>query len=81
MSLRMYARRHAAPTAVALFLAVFGLTAYIIKPAFLFRPDGTPREFGVGFRNKTFMPLWLFSLLTGVLCYFAVVCYATYGYG
>jgi hypothetical protein len=39
------------------------------KPGFLYKEDGSIREFGVGTKNKTFMPVWLFSIILGILSY------------
>jgi hypothetical protein len=60
-------------TLVSIILFVF--TFYIInasKPAFLYSNDGILRNFGVGFKNKTILPLWLFSLILGIFSYISV---------
>jgi uncharacterized membrane protein YidH (DUF202 family) len=63
---------------IFVFLIIFGLII-LIKPAFLFNKDGSIREFGLGYKNKTILPLWLFSLVLGILCYLLVVYYVNYG--
>ncbi len=50
----------------------------MIKPDFLYKKDGSVREFGVGYKNKTIMPVWLFSIILGILSYIAVLYYLTY---
>lgn len=57
-----------------LFLILFGFIQ-LLKPSFLYNSDGSIREFGVGYRNKTIMPLWLFSIVLGILCYLLVLYY------
>jgi hypothetical protein len=59
---------------IILFLILFGIV-YLIKPSFLFQSDGSIREFGVGYKNKTVLPLWLFSIILGILCYLSVLYY------
>jgi hypothetical protein len=50
----------------------------MIKPAFLYNNDGSIREFGVGYRNKTILPIWLLSLILGILSYLFVMYYVAY---
>ena len=45
---------------------------------FLYNNDGSLREFGVGYKNKTILPLWLFSIVLGILTYVLVLYYLTY---
>lgn len=47
----------------------------VVKPAFMFRSDGTWKEFGIG-RNRanyTPMPLWLYSIVSALVSYFIVL--------
>ena len=39
----------------------------------LFDKDGSIRQFGLGFKNKTIIPLWLVSIILGILAYFLVL--------
>jgi hypothetical protein len=48
------------------------------KPNFLYNNDGSLREFGVGYKNKTILPLWLVAILLSMLCYLGVLYYLTY---
>ena len=59
---------------IGLFLLIFSLI-HMVKPAFLYNEDGSLRDFGVGYKNKTIMPIWLFSILLGILCYMGVLYY------
>lgn len=67
--------RNALLHSVALFVTLFGIVCFW-KPGFLFFPNGSLRSFGLGYRNKTILPLWLFSLVLGLSCYLGVL----YGY-
>ena len=62
---------------ILLFLIVFGIIQWL-KPGFLYHRDGSIREFGVGYRNKTILPVWLLSILLGILCYLFVMYYLVY---
>ena len=50
----------------------------MLMPAFLYNIDGSIREFGVGYKNKTILPLWLFSIILGIISYIFVLYYLTY---
>jgi hypothetical protein len=71
---RTYIRENAPLFAIILFLIMFGLIQ-MMKPACLYNKDGSIREFGVGYRNKTIMPIWLLSLILGILSYLFVMYY------
>ena len=74
--LRTLARKNITLTAIILFILLF-MAIQWFKPAFLYNEDGSIKEFGVGYKNKTIMPVWLLSLLLGILCYVAVLYYNT----
>jgi hypothetical protein len=75
--LRSFIRNNIPLMAIVVFIIIFGLIQFI-KPDFLYKKDGSIREFGVGYKNKTIMPVWLFSIILGILSYVAVLYYLTY---
>jgi hypothetical protein len=56
---------------IILFMVIFGIIV-ILKPRFLYNQDGSLREFGVGYKNKTIFPMWLCALILGIICYFII---------
>jgi hypothetical protein len=72
--LKNYVRENAPLAAIILFLFIFG-SIQMIKPACFYNKDGSIRHFGVGYRNKTILPIWLLSIVLGILCYLAVLVY------
>jgi hypothetical protein len=68
---------HTTLVSILLFLILFGFIQWM-KPAFLYNQDGSIREFGIGYRNKTILPIWLLSLVLGILCYLLVSYYLLY---
>lgn len=62
--------------AILLFLVSFSLLNFV-QPGFLYNNNGTLREFGLGQRRKTILPIWLLSLLLGILSYLAVLYFVT----
>jgi len=67
-----YIRENITLVAVILFVIIFGIIQ-IMKPACFYNSNGSIREFGIGYKNKTILPIWLFSLLLGIICYLAVL--------
>ena len=63
--------------AILLFITIFGIIQFM-KPSFLYNKDGSIREFGIGYKNKTILPIWLLSIILGILCYVIVLYYITH---
>ena len=59
---------------IILFLILFGIIQFM-KPSFLYNSDGSIREFGIGYKNKTILPIWLLSIILGILCYLIILFY------
>jgi hypothetical protein len=71
---RQLIRENVTLVSIVLFLILFGIIQYA-KPKFLYNSDGSIREFGVGYKNKTILPIWLLSIVLGILCYLCVMYY------
>jgi uncharacterized membrane protein YozB (DUF420 family) len=57
---------------IIIFIIIFSFIQ-IIKPECFYNKDGSIREFGIGYKNKTIFPVWLFSLILGILCYLSIL--------
>ena len=75
--LRTFTRNNTTLVSIIIFLIIF-VMIYMLQPAFLYNKDGSIREFGVGYKNKTILPLWLFSIILGILSYLFVLYYLSY---
>ena len=75
--LRTFIRNNITLSAITLFIIIFA-AVHIAKPAFLYKQDGSIRNFGIGTKNKTIMPVWLFSIILGILSYLFVTYYLAY---
>lgn len=62
---------------IFIFIVIFSIVQ-LLRPAFLYNTDKSIREFGIGYRNKTIMPIWLFSIFLGILSYTLVMYFITY---
>ena len=57
--------------AIILFIGLYIAIIYGF-PQLVFEEDGSIRQFGIGFRKKTIFPIWLFSIVLGILSYVAI---------
>ena len=53
---------------IAIFILLFVLIQ-AMKPSFLYNSDGSLRPFGIGYRKKTVVPLWLVVILLSIFTY------------
>jgi hypothetical protein len=60
--------------AIFIFLALFSIVHYV-KPSLLYTKEGAFRNFGLGYRNKTVIPIWLVAIILGILSYLGVSYY------
>lgn len=77
----MFSKSYIKRNIVMFSLFVFILSYFIlntIKPKFLYNDNMTLRQFGVGYRKKTVLPLWLISIVLAILSYFSILYYVTY---
>lgn len=70
-TLKTMIRNNLAGAAILLYIIVFMLVQYT-NPSFIYNEDGSLREFGVGYSNKTILPIWLVAIILGILSYVAV---------
>ena len=71
-----FIRQNKILVSIILFITIFYLLQ-IMKPSFLYNKDGSLREFGIGYKNKTIFPLWLLSLVLGIICYLFILYFTT----
>ena len=65
--------------AVFIFLILFG-TFHLWKPAFAYQENGAYRPFGIGYQNKTVLPIWIVSIGIAILSYVLVSGYISIQY-
>jgi hypothetical protein len=71
---RNFIRENITTVSIGLFVVIFS-SIQLLKPSFLYSTDGSIREFGIGFKNKTILPIWLLSIVLGILSYLVVMYY------
>jgi hypothetical protein len=66
--------QHVIAGAIALYLFLYIIVVWQ-KPNFLFEPDGSLRQFGLGTRRRTVIPVWLLAIVLALLSYFVMMYY------
>jgi hypothetical protein len=67
----MLLRKNKLTIAILIFLVIFSILHYL-KPSIAYTDDGGFRQFGVGYRNKTVIPIWVISIILAIFSYLIV---------
>jgi len=59
---------------IFLFFVLFSAIHWV-KPPMLYMPDGSFRQFGVGYKQKTVIPIWIVAIILAIFCYLGVLYY------
>jgi hypothetical protein len=57
--------------AVFIFLIFFGIIN-AFRPSIIYNKDLSFRRFGIGYKNKTVIPIWLMTIVLAILVYVLV---------
>ena len=57
---------------ILIFLVLFTMI-HLVKPHFLYNEEGGFRPFGVGYKHKTVIPIWLIAIILAMLSYLFVL--------
>ena len=58
--------------AILIFLISFSVF-HVIKPSFAYQPNGAYRPFGVGYKHKTIVPIWVIAIIFAIISYLLVL--------
>jgi len=62
---------------IILFICIYFIIQYD-KPLFIYNTDGTLKQFGVGYKKKTILPVWLLAIVLAIFCYIFVKYYSLF---
>jgi hypothetical protein len=60
---------------ILLFIFFFAII-HMWKPVLIYNNDGSLRQFGIGYRKRTVVPLWLIVILLSIMA-FSMALYLT----
>ena len=72
-----FVRYHKLSISIIIFLILFSIV-HMMKPTMLYNDDGSFRQFGVGYRHKTVIPIWGVSMVIAIFSYLFVIYYLAY---
>lgn len=72
--LKQIVRVYKVHIAILMFLLLFS-AIHLAKPKLLYTEEGGFRPFGVGYRHKTVVPIWLAAIFLAIFCYLGVLFY------
>lgn len=73
---RGFIRQHITTISIVIYVILYALVL-LYKPGFIYNADGSLRQFGVGLKKKTVIPIWLLSIVLAIMTYFSVLYYVT----
>jgi hypothetical protein len=77
MFTRSFMKQNIISFAIVLYIIVY-LILNQVKPNFLYTKSGILRPFGLNYKNKTILPIWLISIFIAILSYISLLYYITY---
>ena len=69
---RKFIRMNILNFSILVFLITF-TSLHAVKPSFLYDEDGAFRKFGLGYRHKTVVPIWLMAIVLAIFSYLFVL--------
>ena len=67
-----YIRSHKTTAAILIFLILFTVF-HLLKPGFAYTDEGGFRQFGLGYKNKTVIPIWIVAIVLAIFSYLVIV--------
>ena len=74
MNTRIFIRKNITAVSIILFIIIFCIVQ-VIKPNFIYNEDGSLKQFGLGVRQKTVIPIWLVTMILAIFSYLFVLYY------
>lgn len=67
--MNIISKDHILVYSILLFLTIFYIISFVIRPSFLYNSDGSIKQFGLGYKYKTVIPFWLLTIAAAVIAY------------
>lgn len=71
---KKFVRVHIVNIAIVIFLLAF-FVIHLLKPDLMYNDEGGFRPFGLGYKHKTVIPIWLVAIILAILSYSVVLMY------
>jgi hypothetical protein len=75
--LKIFIGRNKLNISLLVFVIMFSLIHHV-QPSLVYNEEGEFRPFGIGYRHKTVIPIWLVAIITALFSYMFVMSYLVY---
>jgi hypothetical protein len=79
MNIQRILQIHKVSFSILVFVILLSFVHFVIRPAIIYNTDGSFKQFGIGYRNKTVTPIWLICIILGIFSYLFVCWMARVG--
>ena len=69
-----FVKKNKASISIIIFMILF-FSIHEFKPPIFYNKDGSLRQFGLGTKKKTVIPIWFLTLILAIFCYLFVLYY------
>jgi len=69
---RKFLRLNKVNIAILIFMTLFTVI-HLYKPILMYTKEGGFRQFGVGYKHKTVIPIWIVAIIIAIFSYLAVL--------
>lgn len=69
---RKFMRLNKVNIAIVIFMILFTLI-HLYKPILMYTKEGGFRQFGVGYKHKTVIPIWIVAIIVAIFSYLVVL--------
>ena len=74
---RSFMKKNIISFAIVLYIIIY-IILNRVKPNFMYTNNGILRSFGLNYKNKTILPIWLVSIFIAIISYIGMLYYITY---
>ena len=71
---RLFIRNNITSVSILIFIFLFAVIQKL-EPSFLYNTDGSIKQFGLGRKKHTVVPIWLVTLVLSIFSYLFVLYY------
>ena len=76
---KIFIRQNIHYLSIILYFIIFSILV-TSKPAIICNEDGSIKQFGIGYQNKSVIPMWLTVILVSIFSYLIILYLITYSH-
>ena len=76
---KIFIRQNIHYLSIILYFIIFSILV-TSKPAIIFNEDDSIKQFGIGYQNKSVIPMWLTVILVSIFSYLIILYLITYSH-